>query len=387
MINRDRLLSAFLDLVRIDSESKEELQLALYLRSQLEPLGAECIIDDAGDRVGGNSGNLFVRVAPTDNTVEPLFFSAHMDTVVPGRGVQPILDGDLVRSDGTTILGADDKSGCAILLELVRAASENNLRHGGIEICFTICEEIGLYGAKHFDVGRLRAKRGVVFDSADPSVIYTRAPAANQLFWSVNGLEAHAAAAPERGISSIKLAAQAIANMNFGRIDSETTANVGVVKAEGATNIVSRQTSVWAEARSLDEEKLRAQTEHMSRCFHDAVEQAPALELETGTHRATLEERIEREYDRMNVSAEASIVQMLRLAGERIGINMSLGTMGGACDGNIFNGKGIECVNIGTGMSLIHTRNEILHLPSFYRSAALTLAVLSAAAEPAMTSR
>lgn len=379
MINRDRLLDSFLDLVRIDSESKEELQLALYLRTQLEELGAECIIDDAGERVGGNSGNLFVRVPATDTTVEPLFFSAHMDTVVPGRGVQPIRDGDLIRSDGTTILGADDKSGCAILLELVRTALENKLRHGGIEICFTICEEIGLYGAKYFDVTRLRATRGVVFDSADPTVIYTRAPAANQLFWRVNGLEAHAAAAPERGISSIKIAAQAIAKMNFGRVDPETTANVGVVEAKGATNIISRQTSVWAEARSLDEEKLRAQTEHMSRCFHEAVDATPPLDLETGTHRATLEETIEREYDRMNVEPESRIVSLLRAAGESIGSSMSLGTMGGACDGNIFNGKGIECVNIGTGMSMIHTRNEILHLPSFYRAADLTLAVLRAA--------
>lgn len=381
MINRERLLSTFLDLVRIDSESKDELQLALYLRAQLEALGAECIIDDAGERVGGNSGNLFVRVAATDSAAEPLFFSAHMDTVVPGRGVQPIVENDLVRSDGTTILGADDKSGCAILIELVRAASENQLPHGGIEICFTICEEIGLYGAKHFDAGRLRATRGVVFDSADPSVIYTRAPAANQLFWKVTGLEAHAAAAPERGISSVKIAAQAIAKMNFGRVDAETTANVGVVEAKGATNIVSRETSVWAEARSVDEEKLRAQTEHMSRCFHDAVDASAPLELETGTHRAQLEERIEREYDRMNVAPEARIVSLLRAAGESLGVNMSLGTMGGACDGNVFNGKGIECVNIGTGMSLIHTRNEILHLPSFYRSAQLTLALLRAVAE------
>jgi tripeptide aminopeptidase len=378
MINRDRLLSTFLDLVRIDSESKEELQLALYLRKQLEMLGAECLIDDAGARVGGDSGNLFVHIPATDPTAEPLFFSAHMDTVVPGRGVKPIRDGELIRSDGTTILGADDKSGCAILLELVRVVKEHNLPHGGIEICFTICEEIGLYGAKYFDVDRLRAKRGVVFDSADPSVIYTRAPAANQLFWKVNGLESHAAAAPERGISSIKIAAQAIAQMNFGRVDAETTANVGVVEAHGATNIISRETSVWAEARSLDEEKLKAQTEHMSRCFHDAVEKTPELVLENGTHRATLEERIEREYDRMNVTPESRIVALLEKAGKSIGITMSLGTMGGACDGNIFNGKGIECVNIGTGMSLIHTRNEILHLPSFYRSADLTLALLNA---------
>lgn len=382
MINRERLLSNFLDLVRIDSESKDELQLALHLRSQLELLGAECLIDDAGERVGGNSGNLFARLPPTDPSAEPLFFSAHMDTVVPGRGVQPIREGDLIRSDGTTILGADDKSGCAILLELVRVVKEHNLPHGGIEICFTICEEIGLYGAKHFDVGRLRATRGVVFDSADPSVIYTRAPAANQLFWKVNGLEAHAAAAPERGISSIRIAAQAIARMNFGRVDAETTANVGVVEAKGATNIISRETSVWAEARSLDEDKLRAQTEHMSRCFHEAVDETPELALENGTHHATLEERIEREYDRMNVAPESRIVALLEQAGQSLGISMSLGTMGGACDGNVFNGKGIECVNIGTGMSMIHTRNEILHLPSFYRSADLTLALLSAMKPP-----
>lgn len=376
MINRDRLLDTFLQLVRIDSESREELQLALQLRTELERYGAECILDDAGEKVGGNSGNLFVRLAATDASAEPLFFSAHMDTVAPGRGVVPRVDGNFVRSDGTTILGADDKSGCAILLELIRTLVERKPRHGDVEICFTICEEVGLYGAKFFDTGRLRAKRGLVFDSADPGTIYTRAPAANQLHWIVRGQEAHAAAAPERGISAIRIAAQAIAAMKFGRIDHETTANVGSVEAPGPTNVVAREVRVSAEARSLDEEKLRKQTEHMSRCFHEAVEHAAPLELESGTVRASLEETIEREYDRMNVPETAAVVELLQRASSSLGFSMLLGTMGGACDGNVFNGKGIECVNVGTGMSLIHTRSEVLNLPLFYRAADLTLAVV-----------
>jgi tripeptide aminopeptidase len=377
MINRERLLETFLSLVRIDSESREELPVATFLRARLEALGAECLIDDAGERVGGNSGNLFVRYRGTNPSIEPLFFSAHMDTVAPGRGVKPIVDGNIVRTDGTTVLGADDKSGCAILVEMIRSLREHGIAHGDIEICFTICEEVGLLGAKHFAVGRLSAKRGMVFDSADPTMIYTRAPAANQLHWIVRGLESHAAAAPERGISSIRIAAQAIAAMKFGRIDFETTANIGTIRADGATNIVSRQTEVHGEARSLDEEKLRAQTEHMSRCFHDAVDSTPPLELETGTRRATLEENIHREYDRMSVPPDARIVQLVQAAAAKIGYTPGLGTMGGACDGNIFNARGIECVNIGTGMSMIHTRNEILALPLFYRSADVTLAVVT----------
>ena len=381
MFNRSRLVEDFLSLVRIDSESRHELDLATHLRGIFTGLGAETEIDDAATSTRANSGNLFVRIRGNAPNAQPLFFSAHMDTVPPGRGVQPRLEGDWITSDGTTILGADDKSGCAILVETIRTLRERKLRHGDIEICFSVCEETGLQGAKAFDISRVSARIGLVLDSHDPQTLFHRAPAANRMEWIVRGVEAHAAVAPERGISSLRIAAQAISAMKFGRIDHETTANIGPAEAPGATNIVSAYTRVEGEARSLDLEKLRAQTEHMSRCFHDAVDRAAPVELESGTTRARLEERIERDYELLNVSPDAEMIRLVRRATKSLGFEPGLGTMAGACDANVFSGRGVECVNLGTGMLDIHTRNEKLHVPSFFRSADVVLATILTNAE------
>jgi tripeptide aminopeptidase len=376
MLNRERLVETFLTLARIDSESRSELDLATHLRQIFESMGAETLVDDAATLSGGNSGNLFVRIRGNSSAAQPLFFSAHMDTVPPGRGVQPRLQGEWIVSDGSTVLGADDKSGCAILVELVRTLREGNLPHGDLELCFTVCEETGLLGAKAFDTTRAAARIGLVLDAHDPQTLFHRAPAANRLEWIVRGVEAHAAVAPERGISSLRIAAQAIAAMKFGRIDAETTANVGVAESPGATNIVSAWTRVEAEARSLDETKLREQTEHMSGCFHRAVEAAAPVELESGTARAQLEEKIVRDYESLNVSPDAAMIRLVRRAAQTLGFDPGLGTMAGACDANVFTARGIECVNLGTGMLDIHTRNEKLHLPSFFRAGDIALATV-----------
>lgn len=381
MINRDRLLSTFLHLTTIDSESRSERALAETLRRRCEELGGEAVIDDAGERCGGDSGNLFVRVAGTSAAAEPLFFSAHMDTVKPGRGVRARVDGEFVRTDGSTILGADDKSGCAVLLELIAVLRERNIQHGDIELCFTICEEEGLLGAKYFDASRARAKRGLVLDANDPHAVFHRAPAANKLQWTVRGLEAHAAVAPERGISALRIAAEAVAQMPFGRIDHETTANVGTFEAIGATNVVSPIARIEAEARSHDLEKLQRVSDEMSRCVHHAAEIYRPADLETGAVHARVEERIERDYERLMIDPEAAIIQLARRGAAMLGFTPALGVMTGACDANVFASKGIECVNIGTGMIDIHTRNERLHIPSFFRSAEVALAVAIANAQ------
>src|SRR4051794_29669543 len=239
-ISRERLLALFLDLVRIDSHSRRERGVALRLVPELEALGAEVRFDDAGTKVGGDTGNLIARIDGTVD-VEPLLLSAHMDTVVPGEGVQPIIDGDVVRSDGRTVLGGDDKSGLAVICEVVRALREQRVPHGPVDVVFTICEEVGLLGARHLDLTGLRARTGLVLDSDAPGFLVTRAPAANHMEFVVRGIEAHAGMAPERGISAIKVAAEGIAAMRLGRIDDETTANIGVIRGGAATNIVPNE--------------------------------------------------------------------------------------------------------------------------------------------------
>ncbi|MDX1582101.1 MAG: M20/M25/M40 family metallo-hydrolase [Thermoanaerobaculia bacterium] len=368
MINQQRMLDHLLELVQIDSESFEEKEVADKLADEMRAIGGEVTIDDAGEKVGGNTGNVFVRFSATAENAEPIFLSAHMDTVVPGKGVKPkVVDGRVV-TDGTTILGGDDKSGCSIILEAMRTLKEKNIPHGEIEICFSIAEEQGLEGAKLFDVSQLNAHFGIVLDSDDPGQICVRAPAADRMEWVIHGKEAHAGVEPEKGISAVKIAANAIASVEFGRIDEQTTSNIGVVEAGGATNIISKQVKILGEARSMDEEKLTRETKKLSQAFHDAVANAPSLEIEGETIRARLDEKIERDYEAMNVSENSPIVRLLQQAAVSVGTELVADEMGGGCDANVFNERGLETVNFGTGMREIHTVKEWLDIKGFHET-------------------
>src|SRR5437868_13029552 len=271
MINQERIKNLLLEFVQIDSHSRKEREIAERIKKYCEEMGAVVEIDDAGSKVGGNSGNVIARFKGTIAGAEPIMMSAHMDTVVPGEGVKPIIEGDIIRSDGTTVLGGDDKSGCAVIIETIRCLQEQNLPHTPIEAVFSICEEVGLLGAKHVDVSKLKAKYGLVFDSDDPGFLFTKGPSANHMEFRIYGLESHAGVAPEEGISAIKMAAEAISAMKLGRIDDETTANIGVIRGGEATNIITNFVTLLGEARSLDEDKLTAQTEHMIKCLEDAA--------------------------------------------------------------------------------------------------------------------
>src|ERR1044071_202699 len=227
MINQERIKSLLLELVRIDSVSREEREVAERIKQLCEELGAQVFIDDAGEKVGGNTGNVIARFPGTIDNAEAIMMSAHMDTVVPGRGVKPIVEGDIIRTDGSTVLGGDDKSGCAVILETIRCLQEQSIPHAPIDAVFSICEEVGLLGAKHLDMSKVRAKYGIVFDSDDPGFLFTKGPSADHFEIKIQRLESHAGVAPEQGISAIRIAAEAIMNMKLFRVDDETTANIG----------------------------------------------------------------------------------------------------------------------------------------------------------------
>ena len=375
MINEQRLQGYFLDLVQIDSEARYEHQIALKLRADLEALGAVVEEDDAGGRVKSDSGNLIARLKGSAASAPPMLLCAHMDTVVPGKGVKPVVEGSIVRTDGTTVLGGDDKSGVAALMEALRAAKEQNIPLGDLEVVFTICEERGLLGARELDVSRLRSKFGLVFDSDEPGVLFTRAPAADHLEWRIYGQEAHAGVAPEQGLSAIKVASEAIAEMKLGRIDFETTANIGVISGGAATNIIPNLVTVHGEARSRSLEKLEAQTRHMSQCFEEAAARYSVTLGETTVH-ARVEPKIVRAYELMNVPEDAPIVKLVQRAAASMGETIELKAMGGGCDANVFNGKGISCANLGTGMRDIHTTHEWLDLRDLAKTARLIYELL-----------
>ncbi len=375
MLDRERLITQFLNLVAIDSISRNEQAIALRLKEEMEALGAAVEIDDAGIKVGGNVGNVIAHVRGTVPSAAALLLCAHMDTVVPGEGIKPIVDGEIVRTDGSTILAGDDKSGITIILEVIRVLKERNLPHGDLEVVFTICEEVGMLGAKHLDLSRVRSRAGMVLDSERLQHLITKAPAANEIKFRVHGLESHAGICPERGISAIQVAAEALVKMKLGRIDHETTANIGVVQGGFASNIVPNLVVMMGEARSHDESKLEAQTAHMRQCLKEAAANH-RLQVDGKIFQASVEEDIKRDFPSMNVFKDSKVVQLVLKAAGELGIPMELAALGGGFDANIFNEKEIETVSLGTGMREIHALTEWLDVRETLQAARLVLEVI-----------
>ena len=375
LIDEARLKDLLIELIKIDSLSRKERDVAMRLKHEMEELGATVEIDNAGEKVGGNVGNVIAHFRGNTAGARPLLLSAHMDTVVPGEGIVPVLDGDILHTDRTTVLGGDDKSGVAIICEVARVVKENKLPCSDLDIVFTICEEAGLIGAKCLDVGRIKARTGLVLDSDSVGFLFTKAPAANRMEFRVHGLEAHAGVCPEKGISAVKVAAEGIAQMKLGRIDHETTANIGVIEGGMAVNIVPNLVVLKGEARSHSQEKLEQQTLHMRRCLEEA---AARHTLETDGQRffARVEAKIERDYDRMDVSDSAPIVQLVQAAAKNLNVEIKTTATGGGCDANVLNQKGLEVANLSTGMRDIHTVKEWLDLKDLYLSAQMVLEIV-----------
>jgi len=295
-----------------------------------------------------------------------------MDTVGPADKIRLVVDGDIVRTDRSTVLGGDDKAGIVAIFEAIRVLRERNIPHGDIEVVLSICEETGLLGAKHFDTGRIRSKRGLVLDVDGVCELITRAPAANRLSFTVTGLEAHAGICPERGMSAIQIASEAIAGMKLGRVDGETTANLGVIQGGLSTNIVPTRVIVNGEARSLDVGKLEAQTRHMRERFEEAVARH-SVRLEDGERKASVEIKSDRQYERLNVADSAPVVALVAGAARELGRAFRTRATGGGSDANVYAARGIEIANLGCGMRDIHTVNEWVDLKDLQVTASIVL--------------
>jgi len=289
-----------------------------------------------------------------------------------GTTAQSVLSLDVIRSDGTTVLGGDDKSGVAVIVEVLRALREEGVPHGDLEVVFTICEEVGLLGAKHLDYGRLRAREGISLDSDGPEEIIAEAPAACRLEFRVHGLAAHAGVRPEAGISAIRIAGEAIARMRLGRLDQESTANIGVIEGGKATNIITDFVLVKGEARSHDERKLARQVAHMQRRFQHSARRH-RVERDGQVIAGRVEETVSRDYPRLRLTPDLRIVRLIAEAGRRLGREIGVRRTGGGLDANIFNDRGITVATFGTGQHEIHTLNEYLNVPESLRAAELML--------------
>ncbi|MDY0221404.1 MAG: M20/M25/M40 family metallo-hydrolase [Desulfobacterium sp.] len=372
MINSDRLSRRFVTFAQTDSLSRQEGQIAGKLEKILKGMGAEVIFDNAGEKVGGDCGNLVAKFKGTVDG-EPLFLSGHMDTVEPGRGVKVLFKDGVFTSDGTTILGADDKSALAIILEVMEVIFENNLPYPPIEVVFTICEEIGLLGAKHFDYSLLDSKIGYILDSTDTDGVVTQAPASTKFTISIHGRASHAGAEPEHGISAISVAARAINSLTLGRIDHETTCNIGKIQGGKATNIIPEFTSVDGEARSHDAQKLKSITDTMIKAFYDA---ATAFRRE-GETLPRIEVNLDQDYPATNIPEEHEVVVLAKKAAQNLGRPMESKRIGGGADANIFFSKNIVAGVLGTGMTAVHTVKESIRLSDMVNTAEVLLEIIS----------
>ena len=351
MINQKRLIECFMELVRIDSVSREERDLADFLIEKLEDLGLEVIVDQAGEKIKANTGNIIAKLKGSIKKTTPIMFAAHMDTVVPGKNINPLLKGEKIVSTGKTILGADDKAGIAALLEALHLIKKNNIPCGDIEIVFSICEEVGLLGAKNLDISHLNSQVGFVLDAGGQvGQIITTAPSQNSLEFIIYGKSAHAGANPEEGINAIQVAGFVLSRMKLGRIDEETTANIGIISGGRATNIVPDEVRLKGEVRSRNEKKLEKYTEQLKKITEDTARE----------FKAKAEVKINRCYYCYNLSPHDQVVKTAVKAAKDIGLKPLLLPSGGGSDANIFNKKGIPSVVLAVGMEKVHTTEEYI---------------------------
>lgn len=371
MVNKERLIGELIELVQIDSISSKEGAVAKVLAEKLKQLGFEVYIDEAGVKCGGETGNI-IATLKGNRPGKPLLFSSHMDTVNPGEGIKPIIDevNGLIKSDGTTVLGSDDKGGIAAILEAIRIIKENNINHADIQIVFSIWEEGGLIGAKNLDYSKVNADFAFVLDGGGaPGKIIVKAPAQENIEVKIKGRPAHAGVSPEEGISAVMVAARAIEKMKLLRIDEETTANIGIVKGGIATNIVMPELEILAEVRSLDNSKLKAQVQHMVDTFEQAA----------SDFGAKIEIKTKRMYDAFNVDENDEIVNVLKRVFSIMGIEPTVISTGGGSDTNILNANGIKAVNLSVGMEKAHTLEEYIVIEDLMNSAKMIVEIIKQA--------
>lgn len=369
MISQDRLIQEFMELVQVNSETGNERQIADVLKSKFKALGLEVTEDNSQEKTGHGAGNLFITWPGENGGDAPkLLFTCHMDTVVPGQNIKPTLGADgWITSDGTTILGADDKAGLAALFEAIRVIQEQKLPHGQIQFVITAGEESGLLGARSMDPSYLDADFGFALDSnGEVGAIAVAAPTQAKITMQIFGKSAHAGVNPEDGISAIQVASKAISAMKLGRIDNETTANIGKFAGGGPTNVVCDHVQLDAEARSIVQEKVGEQIASMRE----------ALETTVREHGAECEFRSEIIYPAFSFNEHDPVVQLAQRAITSMGLTPRLFHSGGGSDANVFNGLEVPTINLAVGYEHIHTTKERIKAEDIVKVAELVVNIV-----------
>lgn len=375
MVQEKRLVELFMALVQVDSETKHEQEISQVLKNKFTALGIQVAEDDTAAATGHGSGNLICTWEATSGGMQAptIFFTSHMDTVVPGKGIKPSVHEDgYIRGDGTTILGSDDKAGIAAMFEAISVIQESRMEHGKIQFIITAGEESGLLGAIAMDPKRMEAEFGYALDSnGKVGHIAVAAPAQSKINITVWGKSAHAGVNPEDGVSAITVASKAVSRMKLGRIDKETTANIGSFAGGGATNIVCEKVTLTAEARSIVNEKLSRQVEEMkAACMGAAVEMGAKIDFE---HEII--------YPAYMFDDSAPVVKLALSVFDKLGIESQTFHSGGGSDANIFNGMGIPTANLAVGYEHIHTTKEQMPVSELVKTAQVVVSIIEEVAK------
>ncbi len=351
MINEERLVLLFKSLCLIDAHSLQERECVQSVRSRLDGMGLEVWEDDAGAKIGGNANNLIARMPGNAQGAPKIFFSAHFDTVEPTTGLIIEERDGVFYSASDTILGADDKAGMAPIIEAVQSIIDEGVPHGEVLLLFSVAEEIGLLGAHALEIEKLGLDFGYVLDTGPPvGSFVTRTANHDKLDIVIQGKPAHSGKNPEDGVSALEVAAEAISRMRLGRIDEETTANIGLIQGGTAVNIVCPYVKMRGEARSTDVAKLDAQVDHMVQTFEEAARRRGAIVV-IDHHR---------HYSSYNISEVAEVVKVAQRASKNCGHDPALRTTLGGSDANVYNTKGVPTIVAATGMDKIHTHDECI---------------------------
>ncbi|MCF7920667.1 MAG: M20/M25/M40 family metallo-hydrolase [Candidatus Cloacimonetes bacterium] len=345
------VLEYLVEMVQIDSESLDERAMADYLIKELQQLGGEVREDKANEKTGGNAGNVIAWFDGKEG-IEPLMLNAHMDTVTPGNGVVPDIRGGIMYSAGGTVLGADDKSGIAMILAVIAQRKKEGNLQVPLEVVFTISEEIGLLGAKELDCSLLRSKRGYSLDGNKMGELVKASPSQINYKVTFQGKSVHAGVEPEKGLNAIVIAADYLRKLPDGRIDEVTTMNIGKIKGGKATNIVCDEVMIEGEIRSHKENKLQSLLELVQK-EAESVKEKWKTGVKFEWHTSFKGLQFEETEDLIEISHEAF---------SSLGINQGLVINGGGSDANALAEHGIRLAVVGTGMQKIHTIEEFIDL-------------------------
>lgn len=379
LINNQRMQNTFLELAKIPSVSKKEGRVAKYLLKELKKLGGRVFMDNADKKFQGEAGNIIAKFPGTKKS-SPFLLCSHTDTVTDTKGIKIKVTENKICTDGKTILGADDKAGIALILEILKVLKENKLNHPPLEIVFTVSEEIGSLGSKYLDYSKIKSKYGLVLDTKRIDSLTVKAPAIYHFIAKIYGRSAHAGIEPERGISAIKIASEALYKLKFARLDNETTSNIGIISGGTATNIVAPEVMIKGEIRSLRIEKIKKYLSYVQKVLKGTVKKYSA-KVDGRKISAKMTFKIFEILPKpLSIPENSKIVKLVKKSAESEKVKLKP-IAWAPCDSSYFFYNGIYAPNFGFGASDYHTPREYLILKDYYKSARIVLGAVLGFAE------